>query len=113
MASTDVEIGDRIESTWEIEFSEDQAPADPPVVLFLVRRPDGTEVKSVYDVADQTYPITRVSAGVYRAAIPIAMKGQRWARRWNAYDENGSPMGADEKTIEVQQTEFTTPLPSA
>lgn len=107
-----MQIGELIETTWTIEFTESEAPADPPIVMLLVRKPDGTEVKSVYGIVDQPYTITRVGAGMYRALVPINAIGRRWALRWNAYDENGSPVAADERGIFTQATDFAQPLPT-
>lgn len=101
------DIGDRPRTTWTIKLNGDRV--DPPTVMLLVRRPDGTEAQAIYGIGGADYPITRDSVGVYYADIPLTASGQ-WVRRWVAFDELDSPLDATETAFSVRQSAMTEPL---
>lgn len=104
------DFGDSIRSTWTLAFSTTGAPADPPFVLFLIKKPDGTELVSIYGLSGQPYPITQQSSGVYYADVPLD-QASVWTRRWVAFDENETVVKARETKFTVKPSAFTTPIP--
>jgi hypothetical protein len=108
MSNGPFDVGDRPRTTWTIQL--DGVVTDPPVVILVVKSPSAEQV-SIYGEVSQPYPITRSSAGVYYADIPLLVSGN-WRRRWIAYDELGSPLDAFEAGFKVTASGCAEPLPS-
>lgn len=90
----EINIGDirRVTGTWTVGG----VPTDPTAVKLYVRKPDTTTaIENTYQGA-ATYVITRVSAGVFRADIPLDAAGI-WRYEWEGTgaaqaDEEGAFM---------------------
>lgn len=106
--TTMFDVGDRPRTKWRVQL--EGTLADPPIVMLIVRDPAGDEHVSIFGEVGQPYPITRESAGVYFADIPLNAKGN-WYRRWVAFDELGEPLDAFEGAIKVRGSALTEPLP--
>lgn len=114
-----VYLGDRVRSTWGpiLDTSTGEAVA-PPLVLFLVRKPGGAEVMSIYGEPSQPYLITRDGSGAYYADVPIVVieeQGNRsikWGFKWLAFDELGDPLKSTEQLVPIHKSLFATPLPT-
>lgn len=112
------DIGDRVRWTiGPVRDSSDDAIVDPPIVMFYVRRPDGSVAISIYGQANQPYPVTRMSSGIYRAHVPLVKVGsdrrQKWVLRWNIFDEDGDPLLSEERLVHPRISFFEIPLPPA
>ena len=94
------EIGDR--PKFQTTFTTDGTPADPTVVKFLLRLPDGTE--TVYVSPDVTNP----SVGVYEFENYQLVQAGEHCYRFNG---SGAVVASAESTFTVRETCFTAPLP--
>lgn len=92
-----------IGSTWRTQatFRSAGAATDPTTITLKVRDPAGTETPYTYALSQ----VTRSGVGVYYKDLTTNASG-RWIARWIG---TGTVPEADEESIEVAPSMFTTP----
>lgn len=88
-------------------FDRNGNAEDPNTLKIVTRNPAGTEITYVYGTAPE---VVKTATGVYEFTFPqfTAAHAGGWSLRANA---TGPTTCSLEDTLEVRQTNYSTPLP--